>query len=79
MLSQMLAVRPTLFNKAKVVDDKLLAIQGLASASTIQSYKLLQGVVEDKSQPVEVLTAARKAMYQTRKALFGDSALPEEA
>ncbi|HLL05901.1 MAG TPA: HEAT repeat domain-containing protein [Myxococcaceae bacterium] len=79
LLSQMLAVKPSMFNKAKVVDDKLLAIQGLASATTIQAYKLLQGVVEDKSQPVEVLTAARKAMYQTRKALFGDSALPEEA
>jgi hypothetical protein len=79
LLSQMLAVKPTLLNKKKVTDDKLLAIQGLASAATIQSYKLLQGVAEDKSQPVEVLTAARKAMYQTRKTLFGDSALPEEA
>jgi hypothetical protein len=79
LLSQMLAVKPALLNKKKVLDDKLLAIQGLLSAGTIQSYKLLQGVVEDKSQPVEVLTAARKAMYQTRKTLFGETALPEEA
>ena len=63
----------------RVLDDKLLAIHGLGGACSIQGYKLLQQVVEDKSQPLEVLTAARKAMYQTRKTLFGDSALPEEA
>ncbi|HEX8698825.1 MAG TPA: HEAT repeat domain-containing protein [Myxococcaceae bacterium] len=78
LLSQMLAVKPTLLNKKKVVDDKLLAIQGLTSAGTIQAYKLLQGVVEDKAQPVEVLTAARKAMYQTKKTLFGETG-PEES
>ncbi len=79
VLTQLLAAKPTLLNKKKVMDDKLLAIQGLLIASNVQSYKVLQGVVEDKSQPVEVLTAARKAMYQTRKALFGDSAQSEEA
>jgi hypothetical protein len=79
VLTQLLAVKPTLLNKKKVLDDKLLAIQGLAMACNVHSYKVLQGVVEDKSQPVEVLTAARKAMYQTRKALFGDSAQSEEA
>ncbi|MDY7233247.1 HEAT repeat domain-containing protein [Hyalangium rubrum] len=78
-LTAMLAVKPSLLNKKKVLDDKLLAIQGLAGAGNIQSYKLLQGVVEDKSQPTEVLTAARKAMYQTKKALFGDTASAEEA
>ncbi|HYI01896.1 HEAT repeat domain-containing protein [Hyalangium sp.] len=79
LLSQMLAVKPSLLNRKKVLDDKLLAVQGLAGACNIHSYKVLQGVVEDKSQPVEVLTAARKAMYQTRKALFGDAPLSEEA
>ncbi|MBZ4421442.1 HEAT repeat domain-containing protein [Myxococcus sp. RHSTA-1-4] len=79
MMQQMLAVKPSLLNKKRVMDDKLLAIHGLAGACSIQAYKILQAVVEDKSQPLEVLTAARKAMYQTRKTLFGDSALPEEA
>jgi hypothetical protein len=79
MLGQVLAVKPSLLNKKKVLDDKLLAIQGLAAAGSVHSYKVLQGVVEDKAQPVEVLTAARKAMYQTRKALFGDAAAAEEA
>jgi hypothetical protein len=79
LLTQMLAVKPSMLNKKKVLDDKLLAIQGLAGACNIHSYKVLQGVVEDKSQPVEVLTAARKAMYQTKKTLFGDASLPEEA
>lgn len=78
MMTQLLAVKPSLLQKKRVLEDKLLAIHGLAGACSIQSYKLLQGVVEDKSQPVEVLTAARKAMYQTKKALFGDSAIPEE-
>ncbi|QSQ26885.1 HEAT repeat domain-containing protein [Pyxidicoccus parkwayensis] len=79
MMQQLLAVKPSLLNKKRVLDDKLLAIHGLGGACSIQGYKLLQTVVEDKSQPLEVLTAARKAMYQTRKTLFGDSALPEEA
>jgi hypothetical protein len=79
MMQQLLAVKPTLLNKKRVLEEKLLAIHGLGGACSIQSYKMLQAVVEDRSQPVEVLTAARKAMYQTRKALFGDSALPEEA
>jgi hypothetical protein len=61
------------------LEDKLLAVAGLAGACSIQAYKALQGVVEDKSQPAEVLTAARKAMYQTKKILFGDTATPEEA
>ncbi|MCY1041982.1 HEAT repeat domain-containing protein [Corallococcus sp. bb12-1] len=78
MMQLLLAVKPSLLNKRRVMDDKFLAIHGLAGAGSIQSYKLLQAVVEDKAQPLDVLTAARKAMYQTRKALFGDSALPEE-
>ncbi|NMO18264.1 HEAT repeat domain-containing protein [Pyxidicoccus fallax] len=79
MMQQLLAVKPSLLNKKRVLDDKLLAIQGLAGACSIQSYKMLQAVVEDKNQPLDVLTAARKAMYQTRKTLFGESALTEEA
>jgi hypothetical protein len=79
MMLQVLAVKPTLLNKKKVLEDKLLAVAGLAGACSIQSYKALQGVVEDKNQPVEVLTAARKAMYQTKKILFGDTATTEEA
>lgn len=78
-MTQMLAVKPSLLNRKKVTDDKLLAIQGLAAACNIHSYKVLQGVLEDRSQPTEVLSAARKAMYQTRKALFGDAAPVEEA
>jgi len=30
--------------------------------------------VEDKSQPPEVLVATRRAIYQTRKVLFGETA-----
>jgi hypothetical protein len=79
LLMQLLSMKPTLLNKKKVMDDKLLVIQGLTAACNVHAYKVLQGVVEDRSQPVEVLTAARKAMYQTRKTLFGDSVQSEEA
>ncbi|QSQ15226.1 HEAT repeat domain-containing protein [Myxococcus landrumensis] len=78
-MQQLLAVKPSLLNRKRVLDDKLLAIAGLAGACSIQSYKMLQVLIEDRTQPVDLLTAARKAMYQTRKTLFGDSALPEEA
>jgi HEAT repeat protein len=78
MMLQVLATKPTLLHKKKVLEDKLLAIAGLAGACSIQSYKALQSVAEDKTQPVEVVTAARKAMYQTRKTLFGETG-PEEA
>lgn len=79
LVTNMLQVKPTLLNKKRVLEDKLLAVAALQGAGSIASFKLLQGLVEDKSQPVEVLTAARRAMYQMRKSLFGDSAAPEEA
>jgi len=79
MLLQTIAVKPAMLNKKKVLEDKLLAIAGLAGACNIPAYKALQGVVEDKSQPVEVLNAARKAMYQTKKTLFGETSTTEEA
>ena len=79
MLLQTIAVKPAMLNKKKVLEDKLLAIAGLAGACSIPSYKALQGVVEDKNQPVEVLNAARKAMYQTKKTLFGETSTTEEA
>jgi hypothetical protein len=79
LMLQTLAVKPTLLNKKKVLEDKLLAVAGLAGACSIPSFKALQGVVEDKAQPVEVLTAARKAMYQTKKTLFGETTPGEEA
>ena len=79
LMLQTLAVKPTLLNKKKVLEDKLLAVAGLAGACSIPGYKALQGVVEDKSQPIEVLNAARKAMYQTKKTLFGETSTTEEA
>jgi HEAT repeat protein len=74
LLSEALRVKPSLFNKAKVLEDKLLAVRGLGATHTVQAYKLLQEVVEDKTQPPEVLVATRKAMYETKKTLFGDKA-----
>jgi hypothetical protein len=67
----LLQTRPGLFNKQKVVADKLLAVAGLGGAATIQSAQLLQEVAEDQSQPAEVVKAARLHLARVRKQLFG--------
>ncbi len=77
LMQQLLAQKASFLNKKKVLEDKLLAIAGLTGAQSIQGLKLLQALVEDKAQPTEVLVAARKGIYQTKKALFGDGAAEE--
>lgn len=69
--STLLQTKAGLFNKQKVVADKLLAVAGLGGAGTIQTAKLLQEVAEDKSQPAEVVKAARIHLARVRKQLFG--------
>lgn len=73
LIRDRMQVKGNLLNRKRVLDDKLLAIAGLEGACSIQGFRMLKEIVEDKSQPLEVLTAARKAMYTTRKALFGDA------
>lgn len=76
-LSEILSTKAGLLNRKRILDDKLLAIHGLAGACSVQSYKVLQRVVEERNQPAEVLAAARKAMYQVKKALFGENEAPQ--
>ncbi|MFL5319758.1 MAG: HEAT repeat domain-containing protein [Myxococcaceae bacterium] len=73
-LQSLLTVKPNLLNKKKVLEDKLLAVAGLQGAESIQAYKLLGALVEDKTQPTEVLVAGRKALYTIKKSLFGENA-----
>jgi HEAT repeat protein len=73
IFQQMLQQKTGLFKKKGVVEDKLLAIAGLAECASIASYKLLQGETEDEGNDPEVLTAARKAMFKIKKQLFGDA------
>ncbi len=73
LMQQMLATRPRLWNRRRVLDEKLLAVHGLAGVMSIQSYKALQLLSEDQSQPPEVLSTARRALVETRRALFGDA------
>ena len=73
LMQQMLATRPRFWNRRRVLDEKLLAVHGLAGVLSIQSYKALQQAVEDRTQPPEVHTAARRALSETRRALFGDA------
>ena len=79
LMTQLLAEKAQLWNRARVLDDKLLAVHGLAGVQSIQSYKALQSLLEDRSQPSEVLVAARRALAETRRKLFGDAAPPEAA
>jgi len=70
-LSQMLQTKGGLFNKQKVLTDKLLAVAGLGGACTIQTAKLLQEIADDPAQPAEVTTAAKRQLGRVRRALFG--------
>jgi len=79
MFTELMQVKPNLLNRTKVLNDKMLAVSGLGAVNSVQSYKVLQSLLEDRTQPVEILTAARKAMYQTKKALFGEAPGPEGA
>ncbi|HUM09494.1 MAG TPA: HEAT repeat domain-containing protein [Myxococcaceae bacterium] len=77
LMTQLLAEKPQLWNRARVLEAKLLAVHGLAGVQSIQSYRALQAVVDDRSQPSEVLVAARRALGETRRKLFGDAAAQE--
>jgi HEAT repeat protein len=68
---QLLQVKPGLFNKEKVKQDKVLAVAGLGGACNIQTAKLLQEIVEDKTQPPEVVNHAKLHLASVCKALFG--------
>ena len=43
-------------------------------SSPSRRSRLLQALTEDKTQPTEVLVAARRALGETRRKLFGDAA-----
>jgi len=77
LMTQLLAEKPQLWNRSRVLEDKLLAVHGLAGVQSIQSYKALQAVVDDRTQSSEVLVAARRALAETRRKLFGDAPPPE--
>ena len=68
-----LGAKSGLFNKQKIVEDKLLAVAGMAGACTLATYKFLQQVMVDTTQPPEVVHAARMAGMRTKKLLFGDA------
>lgn len=61
-----------LLRRGRIREEKLLAIAGMSAMPSIPCYKLLQTVVEDKSNEQEVLIAARKALFNVKKVLFGD-------
>ena len=69
---QIVEQKPTLLRKKKVNEEKLLAVHGLGNSTSLVAFKILQLVEQDKTVDAEVLTAARKAMFNVKKALTGD-------
>ena len=65
----LLQQKKSLFAGKKIIESKLLAITALQSAGTLQAFKLLQSVAENRDSESEVAAAARKAMLQVRRAM----------
>lgn len=76
---QFLLAQKSLFQRAKIREGKLLAIAGLGACVALASYKILQGEVENKANEPEVLTAARRSMYEVKKQLFGEQPVEGES
>ena len=69
---QIVEQKPTLLRKKRINDEKQLAVHGLGNSTSLVAFKLLQLVEQDKTADAELLTAARKAMFNVKKALTGD-------
>ncbi|MBS2027142.1 MAG: HEAT repeat domain-containing protein [Deltaproteobacteria bacterium] len=69
---QILEQKASLFNKKKVNEEKLLAVNGLGQSTSLVAFKLLQIAEADKTADQDLLTATRKAMFNVKKALTGD-------
>lgn len=68
----LIEVKPSLLNKKKVNEHKLLAVNGLGNSTSLIAFKLLQVVEADKSADEALLTATRKAMFAVKRQLTGD-------
>jgi HEAT repeats len=73
IFTAMLNHKAGLFNKRKVVEDKLVAVAGLSEYPSLPAYNLLQAEAK-KENDAEVLTAVRRELVHMRKKLFGDAA-----
>ncbi|MFW5878252.1 MAG: HEAT repeat domain-containing protein, partial [Myxococcota bacterium] len=67
-----------IFNKKKLLQDKLLAISGLSNLASIPSFQLLQAEAKNKSNPEQIQMAARRGMLAVKKELFGDEGEGDE-
>lgn len=70
---QLLQQKGGLFSKQKLIVEKTLLVGGLGGACTIRCAKVLQELSEDKTQPPEVVQAARMHLARVRKQLFGSA------
>jgi HEAT repeat protein len=73
IFTQMLHHKPTIFNRRRAIEDKLVAIAGLHEYPCLPAYNLLQAEAKVENEP-EVLTAVRRELAHMRRKLFGDAA-----
>jgi hypothetical protein len=67
-----LSQKSNLFNKKKVVEEKLLAVKGLESAQSLIAFKMLQQCFDEKTTEADLKGPLSRAMFSVKKALFGD-------
>lgn len=71
-LKEVIDRKASLLNRKRVAEDKLMAVAGLGAATSVVSFKILQTMEQEKGLDPELLNAVRRAMFNVKKALFGD-------
>lgn len=72
-LLELVHAKGSLFNRARAMEEKLMAIKALADAGTVNTLRVLTDLSNEAGLPVEVLGAARQGVFRIKKAMFGDS------
>ena len=74
--TQILEAKMPLLNRKRAVEDRLLAVHGLAAAKSIQAARILQITAEDSTQAEEIQNAARRAAAAIKRQLTPDGPPP---
>jgi hypothetical protein len=79
LFTDILKQKTLVLGRRKLTEQKICACAGLGGIPSVHAYKALQAIHEDKGNDDELLTAARKALFQVRKALeAAKTPLPKE-
>ena len=67
--ARVLSRRATVFGRAKLTEQKLLAVSGLQAMRTLDAFKVLNTTLGDASQGREILVACHKAAHRVKERL----------